>query len=211
MGEKAKSVMNRPMEQEFVGFRRFALGVCVFLMMMGSADVVLAQHGGGREAVALSYPAWHAPAQDRAADRLAARRRVAPRRAAPRRSAAGVANEQDSLALVALFNVTGGASWTDSTNWLSGPVSTWFGITVDDEGRVNAVDLRGNNLSGTIPAALADLTEIDTLWLADNRLTGSIPAELATLAELTSLSLWGNTLTGPLPPELGQLANLKDL
>ena len=37
---------------------------------------------------------------------------------------------QDSLALVALYNSTGGPNWTNNTNWLNGPVSTWPGVTV---------------------------------------------------------------------------------
>ena len=35
--------------------------------------------------------------------------------------------EQDSLALVAFYNATNGAMWTNNTNWLTGPLSTWFG------------------------------------------------------------------------------------
>ncbi|MFB3132943.1 MAG: hypothetical protein ACE10K_10525 [Rhodothermales bacterium] len=40
--------MPHQQKQPFVVFRQFTLGVFVVLMMMGSADVVLAQHGGGR-------------------------------------------------------------------------------------------------------------------------------------------------------------------
>ena len=33
----------------------------------------------------------------------------------------------DRAALVALYNATGGASWTDSTNWLSDrPIGEWY-------------------------------------------------------------------------------------
>ena len=32
--------------------------------------------------------------------------------------------------LVALYNATDGPNWTNNTNWLTGPVSTWFGVTV---------------------------------------------------------------------------------
>ncbi len=31
--------------------------------------------------------------------------------------------EQDSLALVALYNATDGSNWADNTNWLTAPVS----------------------------------------------------------------------------------------
>jgi hypothetical protein len=36
------------------------------------------------------------------------------------------------LALVALFNATDGDNWTDNTNWLTGNVNTWYGITTFD-------------------------------------------------------------------------------
>ena len=38
--------------------------------------------------------------------------------------------ESDSLALVALYNSTDGSNWTNNTNWLTGNVDTWFGVTV---------------------------------------------------------------------------------
>ena len=38
-------------------------------------------------------------------------------------------NVQDSLALVDLYNTTNGNNWRDHTNWLKGPVYSWFGIT----------------------------------------------------------------------------------
>ena len=38
--------------------------------------------------------------------------------------------EDDSLALVALYNATAGPNWTDNTNWLTTPVSQWNGGTL---------------------------------------------------------------------------------
>ena len=35
---------------------------------------------------------------------------------------------QDSLALVALYNSTDGPNWTNDANWLTGSVTTWYGI-----------------------------------------------------------------------------------
>ncbi|MEN8194176.1 MAG: hypothetical protein ABFS12_15235, partial [Bacteroidota bacterium] len=46
--------------------------------------------------------------------------------------------EQDSLALVALYDSTGGNNWTNNENWLTGPVSTWYGIKVL-ENRVDVI------------------------------------------------------------------------
>ena len=62
--------------------------------------------------------------------------------------------EQDSLALVALYNATNGPNWTNNENWLTGPVSSWFGVDVNiGNNRVIRLDLRNNQLSGAIPSS----------------------------------------------------------
>ena len=51
-------------------------------------------------------------------------------------------NLQDSMALVGLYNATGGSSWTNHTNWLAAnkPVSEWEGVVVSGN-RVVSVSL----------------------------------------------------------------------
>ena len=118
----------------------------------------------------------------------------------------------DSAALMALYNATGGNSWTDSTNWgTDEPLDRWHGVRIDDAGRVVQLDLHVNNLTGPIPPELGALTNLDTLYLYSNNLTGPIPPELGTLTNLDDLRLNSNNLTGPIPPELGALTNLDDL
>ena len=118
--------------------------------------------------------------------------------------------EQDSLALVALYNATNGASWTINSNWLAGPVSTWFGVTVSG-GLVSALTLDANQLTGAIPAELGNLTSLTRLSLSSNQLTGSIPAGLGAVSGLRELFLSGNQLTGSIPTELGNLTELLSL
>ena len=118
--------------------------------------------------------------------------------------------EQDSLALVALYDSTDGTNWTDNTNWLSGPVSTWFGITVSGDS-VTKVNLGKNNLVGTIPIEIGNLANVTELGLYSNQLNGSIPAEICNLANLTYLSLAGNSLSGTIPKEFGNMTNLEIL
>ena len=65
-----------------------------------------------------------------------------------------------------------------------------------------------NNLVGTIPSELAQLTSLEELDLGTNILTGPIPSDLGLLPNLSILILYENTLTGPIPPELGQLSSL---
>ena len=118
----------------------------------------------------------------------------------------------DRAALVALYNATDGANWTNSTNWLSNmPVGEWFGVTADGSGRVIALELNENGLRVSIPAELGGLAKLEVLALSRNELTGPIPAELGDLTNLQALFLWGNRLSGPIPAELGGLANLREL
>ncbi|MGA7303428.1 MAG: T9SS type A sorting domain-containing protein [Rhodothermales bacterium] len=122
---------------------------------------------------------------------------------------AGVA-EADSMALVALYNSTDGANWTENEGWLAGPVLLWHGVTVS-QGRVQKIELGGNGLSGPLPAALGNLDSLQTLSLYSNNLTGPIPPELGNLSALGILVLNGNALTGGVPPELGDLSHLEKL
>ncbi len=117
----------------------------------------------------------------------------------------------DSLALVALFNATNGTNWATSTNWLQGPLSTWHGVTVDRNGRVTELNLGSNQLAGSIPSDLGQLTELQVLLLHQNQLTGAIPDALGNLFNLRSLDFGNNQLTGAMPATFGQLGSLQQL
>ena len=115
--------------------------------------------------------------------------------------------KQDSLSLVDLYNDTNGSKWTNHNNWLTGPVSTWYGITVSI-GRVSRIDLSNNNLSGTIPASIGNLDGLQYLNLGINHLTDKIPSELGYLTNLRTLYLYNNQLNGLIPSSLGNLSSL---
>ena len=118
----------------------------------------------------------------------------------------------DKAALVALYNATGGANWTDNTNWLSDkPIGEWHGVTTNDDGRVIDLGLGENNLVGAMPAELGNLSELKGLNLGSNQLRGAIPPSLGNLSNLNLLYLWNNHLSGGIPPELGNLSNLTGL
>ena len=86
--------------------------------------------------------------------------------------AAAAVNVSDSLALVALYNSTNGASWTLNTNWLTtAPVSTWLGVLVTGD-RVTAIDLSNNNLTGSLPVEIGNLSALEELLLYDNTALG---------------------------------------
>ena len=75
----------------------------------------------------------------------------------------------DRAALTDLYNNTGGASWRTNTNWGSTePLDMWHGVTTDANGRVTALRLRGNHLSGTQLGR--DPASLQELYLGGNRL-----------------------------------------
>ncbi len=126
--------------------------------------------------------------------------------------------EDDWRALVELYKATGGANWTQNSNWSisteSPPdvydLNDWYGVTVDmEEGRVSRLRLFDNNLEGHIPAEIGNLTKLKTLSIYANRLAGKIPPELWTLTNLTFLDMGDNAgLVGEMPPEIGNLTRL---
>lgn len=133
-------------------------------------------------------------------------------------SHAQAADKQDSLVLVDLYNSTDGPDWTNNAGWLAGPVSSWFGITLNKKGKVTKISFHtgywdqftNNNLTGAIPSSLGNLTDLNTLDLSRNNLT-NIPSSLGNLTNLTSLNLSENKLTGSIPSSLGSLTNLTSL
>ena len=118
----------------------------------------------------------------------------------------------DRAVLVTLYEATGGPNWTKNDNWLTdAPLGEWHGVSTDESGRVQRLELRANYLAGEIPSELGALANLRTLNLSGNGLTGEIPSELGALANLEVLYLGQNGLTGEIPPELGALANLTHL
>ena len=118
----------------------------------------------------------------------------------------------DREVLEALYHATGGPDWINRTNWLStAPLSEWFGVVTDGNGRVKRLSLGYNRLSGEIPPELGQLNHLSGLELPLNKLSGAIPPELGNLRELQSLFLYNNELSGGIPPELARLTQLQKL
>ncbi len=112
-------------------------------------------------------------------------------------------------ALVAFYNSTNGPGWTDNTNWnTTSSVQSWFGVSVPSPGYVSALVLTSNNLAGSIPPEIENLSQLQILRLYNNQLTGAIPTELGNLSQLTRIELGQNQLTGVIPTELGNLSQL---
>lgn len=140
--------------------------------------------------------------------------------------------------LVDLYNNTNGGSWTNKTGWEDGALGTnctpcnWFGVTCDNQENIIGIDLTNNNLNGTVPSSMGDLTKLRTLkllvnnlsgtfpdiWanmedlefidLSNNQFTGNMPASLGNLLKLNTLYIENNDMTGPLLPDIGDLPNI---
>lgn len=82
----------------------------------------------------------------------------------------------DSLALVALFNATGGSlvpaqnKWTNRTGWLTADVDSWFGVTVTGQS-ITGINLSNNKLEGAVPDPLVDILSLQSVNLSSNALT----------------------------------------
>ena len=118
----------------------------------------------------------------------------------------------DRSALVAFYRAVDGPNWTNNENWLTdAPLGEWKGVDTDSTGRVIRLRLSSNELTGTIPPELGNLSELTYVELNVNRLAGPIPPEIGNLANLVWLSLTRNLIAGTIPPELGNLSRLEGL
>ena len=163
--------------------------------------------------------------------------------AVSRAQAAIPAEERE--ALIALYNSTNGDGWSDNSGWKDEPLDGdgfampgtecgWHGVEctgdsvtklqlssnqltgsipveLDNLSNLQTLNLYSNQLTGSIPVELGNLVNLQLLFLNKNQLTGNIPTELSSLAKLDSLGLDSNQLSGSIPTELGNLANLRYL
>ncbi|KAI2510149.1 Leucine Rich Repeat [Fragilaria crotonensis] len=77
---------------------------------------------------------------------------------------------------------------------------------------IQTFDLSNNRFRGTIPSTLGELSTLKYLYLSNNLLTGTIPHHFGSAAiDLQQIYLHGNFLTGTLPSSLADLGNLQIL
>ena len=120
-------------------------------------------------------------------------------------SAYGPGRELDSAALAYVYKQLSGATWTNATNWLSGPLDTWYGVDVVNT-RVDSVQLSNNGLAGELPLEMGYVLNLKKLDLSNNFLVDTIDAELAQLSLLEELDLHNNRID-----ELADLSGITSL
>ncbi len=135
-------------------------------------------------------------------------------------------------ALMDLYSSTNGANWTNNTGWSAAnpnvvqSVVGWYGVQTDANGHVIHLDMdgvadftiitdsqglqvyTGNNLVGSLPSSIGDLTYLQALNVGGNQLTGSLPEEIGQLTNLVWLVGSTNQFTGSLPSTIGNLTKL---
>lgn len=95
--------------------------------------------------------------------------------------------------LVSFYKDTNGDGWKNNTNWCSDkPLSEWYGIQVNEKGRVVSINLSGNNLTSITTEegysnepALYDLPCLTFLNLDNNLLSGLILENCGNLDNVT--------------------------
>ena len=118
--------------------------------------------------------------------------------------------DPERAALNALYRSAGGPGWTNRDGWLSDePLGQWHGVRTDASGRVTSLYLPENNLIGTLPTGIGDLSHLEELNLYRNGISGPLPPEIGNAARLGNLDFGWNELTGPIPATLGKLVNLR--
>ncbi len=143
----------------------------------------------------------------------------------------GQISSVERIALIALYDTTTGDNWSDNSGWKTPPLdvdgfampgteNTWFGVTCDSGNTtVQEIRLTNNNLVGSIPTELGNLTNLQILLLNTdlsispdrNYLSGNIPTQLGNLLNLQVLKFTNNQLDGQIPTQLGNLSSLQTL
>ncbi|GLT58405.1 hypothetical protein SLA2020_313000 [Shorea laevis] len=89
-------------------------------------------------------------------------------------------------------------------------VTKWWSYTYEGNvlGYMSEIDLSCNQLTGLIPLAMGNLSDIHSVNLSHNNLIGPIPSTFSNLKQLESLDLSFNDLNGEIPSQLTELNSL---
>ena len=92
---------------------------------------------------------------------------------------------QEEYQLRNLYKSTYGEMWNNNTNWYGyRPISEWYGIITDDNGRVTEIDLSNNNLQWSFELDLDYFTSLKKVDISGN-------------VKLQNVSMWSEAYVLP--------------
>ena len=113
--------------------------------------------------------------------------------------------------LARFYNATGGPYWDNASGWTSpDPVCDWYGV-VCAGANLTDIDLAYNNLVGTLPADLANITSIQRLNLSNNNLRGPLPPQWSAMTQMQVLRFDYDKFEGTLPAQWSAMTRLLEL
>lgn len=130
-----------------------------------------------------------------------------------------IVDNPDYDALAAIYSTTGGALWNNNNNWMQAgqSIDNWYGVTTA-LGRVTALNLSSNNLSGDMPNLYIQsvnndfsFTELSSIDISGNNITSVQNVEWENLTALEYLYAGSNPLNEPFPLGIYELTELVDL
>lgn len=111
----------------------------------------------------------------------------------------------DREILMSIYNALGGDDWNNNENWgTDKELSLWHGVKLVDD-CVTELDLEDNNLCGTLPTEIGDLTNIKKININWNNISGTFPSSIENLKNLEQFRFYGNYLSGDIPTILASL------
>jgi hypothetical protein len=116
--------------------------------------------------------------------------------------------------LAILYFSLNGQLWLNSTGWLSANHEClWYSDSTlcDSTDRCITFSLKRNEVSGTLPPDIINLTDLERIVLSDNTIAGSISTHIGRLTRLRSFQMENNLLVGPVPTQVGLVSSLENL
>jgi hypothetical protein len=108
----------------------------------------------------------------------------------------------------------GGQDWRIDRNWLSGKSpchADWYGVSCSKDNDVVGIELMSNNVIGSFPIEIAELTSIRILKFDFGNISGPLFSDIGRLRNLSILDLESSRLSGTIPTEIGLCENLEFL
>ncbi len=119
--------------------------------------------------------------------------------------------EEIRKVLVDLYNQTNGSRWTNKDNWCSDkPIEEWKGVYYRFPDYLQ-IYLSNNNLTGSIPESIGNLTELQMFNIDYNKITGKLPSSIGNLKNLEYFYINNNSLSGSLPKEFASIMDVENI